>query len=381
MKTFLSLLKTNYLVFVRDRLFFATTLLYPWAITAVLQIALGDPPSARYRYSFFCIIFCFWFFLNIAVRQIIQEKPVVKREFFAGLGKGTYLSAKFVFFFLVGFYVSAVFTMGMNAHLLDWESLNYLFNHGRKEWIHDRIDPGQFDMEEQRQLYEREQKRYDIQAEYRDIIDKPLTEFFFTYKNPRNDNPWGAILMREKDGWRWTTSGNDGTFFTDWGMHRDDSRLWHRVFQQLVQLALPDWGLVVLWLSCLAGLSLGLMISALSPTQEGAVQWVPYITIFQIIMSREVIGRDPDLAVHFKPLLNIGSATDILSWDFGSILSLATVSRYLEVMAHNLVTYSKAYKADWSYFFLDLGPDLAMVAAWIVLSYFICLAVLKNCHY
>jgi hypothetical protein len=63
-----------------------------------------------------------------------------------------------------------------------------------------------------------------------------------------------------------------------------------RFFRQLVQLAMLDYGVIFLFLSTLCGLSIGMCVSTWAPTPEAAGQFVPYFTLYQIILSEQVIS-------------------------------------------------------------------------------------------
>ncbi len=179
----------------------------------------------------------------------------------------------------------------------------------------------------------------------------PLSEMVFAYMHLRNDNGWRLILIKTKNGWQWLTTGSDKDLFDNWVSDiRPNFTLTDRIIQQIIQLILLDYGFIILFLASCSGLTLGLMISAASPSREVAIQLVPYITIYQIIMSKEVIISFSHQTNNFLPLAS-NTLKDILAWDFGAILSLFTTSRYLQVMIENLAATAKNYDAGWSYLF------------------------------
>lgn len=373
----LSLFLNNLKIFYRDKFSFYATLLFPWVTSSILQVAMSD--FNPFRYQFFCIIFSFWFFLNRGVRLIISEKKVIQREFYAGLSKGHYLFTKLIFNVFICIYVASVFAVSVNVEWVDWGKINALSKASFIDWIDEPIDFMGVDYNEELEKWEELDKRRKFQREYNDIKALPYTEFIFVYKRLRNENGFGMILLREKAGWRWHTSGSNMALFNDWIEIKANFGLFNRIAQQIIQLVVLDYGLCIFFLAALIGLSLGLFISAVSPTQEFAVQIVPYITIYQIIMSKDVIGITTDIS-NFNPITSY-TLKSILRWDFGSILSLFTISRPLRVLAENLLLTAKNFEANWTYLFSNLYLELYIPLGWIGITYIACYVALKRGKY
>ncbi|ETR73793.1 MAG: hypothetical protein OMM_00687 [Candidatus Magnetoglobus multicellularis str. Araruama] len=309
--------------------------------------------------------------------MIISEKNIIKREFYAGLSKGIYLFSKMLFYVTISIYISAVFSVSASIEWVDWARLNTLFKCQNINWIHTPIYLDEVDYDIDREKWDDLFQKRSLQQEYYDIKKMNVSDLVFVYKRLKNENAWGLILTRDANGWKWYKNGSDSTFFTNWpGKIKPHLNLFHRICQQLIQLLLFDYAFMIMILSCCAGLSLGLCISAIVSTRDAAVQLVPYITIYQIIISKEVIAINPNCTT-FNPLRSY-TINDILGWDFGSLLSLFTVSRFLRTLAENLLATAKNYKAGLGYIINNLQFELIIVLLWIVLSYLFCYMVLKR---
>ncbi|MFC1452926.1 ABC transporter permease [Verrucomicrobiota bacterium] len=353
-----ALLIKQWHAFARDRLWLWSTLLFPWVASSILQVAMGDRNPARYW--FFCIIFCYWFFLNLGVRTIVGEKRVIQREFYAGLSRWKYLLAKALFYNVVCLYMATVFSISVSVEWLDWRGLNTIYRAQSLDWIHDPIDLTGVNVDSPvgRELSAREEQQY----EYRSARTRLPLGVVFAFKRLRNDNGWGSILVKTPSGWELRRSGSDHVLDTQWPELKKEFNLVERIGQQLFQLLLLDYAFLVFFLAGSAGLSLGLLISASSRTTEFAVQLVPYVTLCQIVLSKYVI----DTVERTFVLLTGLDAGRLRAWDFGSILSLLTTSRPLQCIAEQLLPTAKTTPITWSVLPALLQVDFLIVAIWVL---------------
>jgi hypothetical protein len=79
-------------------------------------------------YLFFCVIFCFWFFFNLGVRQFITEKLELQRELYSRLSPFQLYLTRFLLFACVGFYVAFVFMISINLDWVDWRTVQTYMN-------------------------------------------------------------------------------------------------------------------------------------------------------------------------------------------------------------------------------------------------------------
>ncbi|MEM7392906.1 MAG: hypothetical protein AAF492_11225 [Verrucomicrobiota bacterium] len=373
MKIFRLLMLKNVRAFRRDRLWYTSTLLFPWLASIVLQIAMEDRTPKRYW--FFCIIFCYWFFINLGVRLVIGEKKTIQQEFYAGLSRAKYLLSKFCFYGVLCFYMASVFAVSVNVEWLNWRSLNILYRAQFIEGINEDIsyECVAIDSPEFEALDARETFQHDVRA----VKAEGLGSLLFSYKRLRNDNGWGLILIKQETGWSWLRTGSDADLNTEWVELKKNYSLFDRLFQQVVQLFLFDYSLWIFFLAGLAGLALGLCISVRSRTMEFAVQLVPYITLCQIVLSKLIVDAHEK---SFEALTG-GGWRDIGGWDFGSIASLLTASRFLNVLAESLIRTAKNTTILWRDLIQYYGLDLLVVWAWILIPLIIAYLSLKRWRY
>lgn len=374
---FQSSLRNNFRALFRNRMFLTTTILFPWVASSVLQIATIGNGGNDDRYFFFCLIFSFWFLLNVGVRQIVDERAVIMREFFAGLPPILYLAAKQIFLIVIGFYIAIVLAISVHVNWVDWQSLSLLVS---KPFLSMEL-PSDFpevvvnNSPEQRELERVEQ----LNDAFQRIKGKDIWGFVLVDRNRLvPSNPFACLWVRSpENGWGCRDASSLQAKI-DWfeAADREQMTLPARFVEQFLIITSLDYSFLILLLGGISGAALGLLISATASSTEGAFQLVPYLTIFQILMSREIIKAGTGDLGEFALLSNF-SFQDIMTWGFGSKLSLMAVCRYLQTVGDNTVLIGIS---ETTFGVLDLlaSGELAFITGWNVIILGVCWMALRH---